>query len=225
MSDSGLLRFESRESASAPGARARRASDSVARVSDDPHASLAYAAAHGDVRATEALLRAIAPSLVRVARAVLGPRDPELDDAVQESLLAFVDALAVFEGRSSVLRYASRITVRLCIDRRRRSRLRRSRMPLSDDLDSNIADRADPGAEREQATRREALRLLLEELPEVQAETVALRFCLGMSLEEVAHLTDAPVNTVRSRVRLARTTLKHRIESDPALIELLGEGA
>ena len=33
---------------------------------------------------------------------------------------------------------------------------------------------------------------------------IALRFVLGWSLEEVSRVTGAPVNTVRSRVRLAK---------------------
>jgi RNA polymerase sigma-70 factor (ECF subfamily) len=37
----------------------------------------------------------------------------------------------------------------------------------------------------------------------------------------VAAATGAPVNTVRSRVRLAREKLKLRIEGDPDLMDML----
>jgi RNA polymerase sigma-70 factor (ECF subfamily) len=66
------------------------------------------------------------------------------------------------------------------------------------------------------------LRTLLEELPEIQAETFALRVALGYSMQEVAAATGAPVNTVRSRLRLAREALRRRIEQDPSLSEVLG---
>jgi RNA polymerase sigma-70 factor (ECF subfamily) len=42
-------------------------------------------------------------------------------------------------------------------------------------------------------------------------------------MQEVADATGAPVNTVRSRLRLAKEALRRRIEEDPALIEVLGE--
>jgi RNA polymerase sigma-70 factor (ECF subfamily) len=42
---------------------------------------------------------------------------------------------------------------------------------------------------------------------------------LSWSLEEVASATGAPVNTVRSRVRLAKEALRKRIEADPSLTD------
>jgi RNA polymerase sigma-70 factor (ECF subfamily) len=68
--------------------------------------------------------------------------------------------------------------------------------------------------------RRELLRELLEDLPEEQAEALALRVVMGWSLEEVAQASGAPVNTVRSRVRLAKEALRQRIEALPGLAEL-----
>ena len=73
------------------------------------------------------------------------------------------------------------------------------------------------------ASRRQALlQELIDELPEPQAETLALRVVVGLSLKETAAATGAPVNTVRSRMRLAREALRTRIEQQPALAELLG---
>ena len=66
------------------------------------------------------------------------------------------------------------------------------------------------------------LRELLEDLPEEQAEALTLRVVMGWSLEEVARASGAPVNTVRSRVRLAKEALRARIEARPALAELKG---
>ena len=72
------------------------------------------------------------------------------------------------------------------------------------------------------ARRRELLRELLEDLPEEQAEALTLRVVMGWSLEEVSSASGAPVNTVRSRVRLAKEALRARIEEQPALAELRG---
>jgi RNA polymerase sigma-70 factor (ECF subfamily) len=62
----------------------------------------------------------------------------------------------------------------------------------------------------------------LEDLPEEQAEALTLRVVMGWSLEEVARASGAPVNTVRSRVRLAKEALRARIDAQPALAELRG---
>ena len=48
-----------------------------------------------------------------------------------------------------------------------------------------------------------------------------MRIVLGCSLEEVAAQSGVPLNTVRSRIRLAKERLKGRIEADPALLDAL----
>ena len=59
------------------------------------------------------------------------------------------------------------------------------------------------------------------ELPDRAQTALALRVVLGLSLGEVAAATHVPLNTVRSRIRLAKEALMARIEADPALLELL----
>ena len=64
------------------------------------------------------------------------------------------------------------------------------------------------------------MRTLLGELPEAQAEAMVLRLALGYSIEEIAGISSAPINTVRSRLRLAKDALRSRIEADPRWAEL-----
>ena len=78
-----------------------------------------------------------------------------------------------------------------------------------------------PGCEVSVERRKRALRDLLSDLPEEQADALALRVMLGWSLEDVARATGAPLNTVRSRVRLAKEALRRRIEADPSLSDEL----
>lgn len=189
----------------------------------DPFAPLATAAAGGSRRATEALIRGLGPRILGVARAVLGPRHPDLDDLVQESLVAFVRALPAFEGRSSVVHYASRIAVRVCIAGRRRARAEQRT-----DTDAHAALWADTTSSRPyrqvlRDRRRAIVRLLLDDLPEAQSEALALRVCLGLPMEEVANMTGAPLNTVYSRLRLAKIALRERILRDAVLREMLEE--
>jgi RNA polymerase sigma-70 factor (ECF subfamily) len=182
---------------------------------------LARAAAAGDVSATRKLLEAVAPRLVRVVRVVLGAAHPDVDDVVQQALIALVQALPAFRGECEPIHYASRIALRAAVAARKQSRAGRARRDESVELET-IAGSSDQPPEIARAARRRKLVLdLVGQLSEEQAETLALRFVLGWSLEEVARSTSVPVNTVRSRLRLAKEALRKKIEADPALAEEL----
>jgi RNA polymerase sigma factor (sigma-70 family) len=131
----------------------------------DPYAELIPMAVAGDRRAIERLLRALAPRILGAARAVLGPRHPDLDDLVQESMVALVRALPAFETRSTIAHYAARITVRVCIHGRRRARAEQRL-----DTDAHAALSADTTGSRPyrqllRERRRALVRLLLDDLP------------------------------------------------------------
>jgi len=190
----------------------------------DPLRELASAAAGGDRVATEELVAALAPMLLGVARRILGARDADVEDATQESLIAVVRALAAFRGDSSVSHYAKRIAARTCLAVRKRRRAREQQAESYDRMHVRRAPTL-PNESAAATRRRAAMRSLLDQLPTEQAETLTLRIVLGMSLAEVAEATGAPVNTVRSRVRLAREALRKRIEGDPATAVLLGEAS
>jgi RNA polymerase sigma-70 factor (ECF subfamily) len=85
------------------------------------------------------------------------------------------------------------------------------------DLSAIEASAPEAGGER----RRAVLRRLLDDLADEQAEALALRVVLGWSLDEIAAATGAPVNTVRSRLRLAKEALRRRIADTPGLADEL----
>lgn len=184
---------------------------------------LATRAASGDLAATQEFLAYVWPTLTRVAAGVLGARHAELDDAVQQSMIALVRALPAFRGECHPAGYASRITLRVALRARRnvkRDATRREALEQLSSGDDGATSLDGPNDETLGSRRRELLRELLEDLPEEQAEALTLRVVMGWSLEEVARASGAPVNTVRSRVRLAKEALRARIEAQPALAEL-----
>lgn len=183
---------------------------------------LAQRAAAGDLPATQALLRYLTPAVTRVAAGVLGAANPNLDDVVQQVLIAVQRGLPAFRGECHPAGYASRIAFRVALRARKTQKLALFRGEMLARLEASANPTESPSAEAEAEWRRRVIRDLLEELPEEQAETLALRVMLGWSLEEVANATGAPVNTVRSRVRLAKEALRRRIEENPALADLRG---
>jgi RNA polymerase sigma-70 factor (ECF subfamily) len=181
--------------------------------------ALAREAAAGSSVATGRLLRLLAPRLGSIVRAIMGATHPDRDDALQLVLIAFVQALPAFRGECDPAGYASTIAVRTALAARKRARTRDAREESTVVVETG--DSASPGELADAHRRKELLRQLLGALPPEQGEALAMRVVLGWSLEEIATHMRAPVNTVRSRLRLAREAMKRRIEADAALLEAL----
>jgi DNA-directed RNA polymerase specialized sigma24 family protein len=65
------------------------------------------------------------------------------------------------------------------------------------------------------------VRQLLDELPDVIAEALALHFILGYTVDEIAAAASVSPNTVWSRLRLGKQTLRRKLEGDARIAELL----
>jgi len=187
----------------------------------DREEALVAAARSGDPAAVDALVGTLAPPVLRAVRALMGPAHPDLEDVAQEVLIAVVDALPSFRGDCTLLHFAIRIATRRTTAARRRSR---SVLAWLEGFwrkeEALVPGAPSPGEETLADRRRQLLRALLGEIPEAQAEALALRVALGHSIDEVATITRAPINTVRSRLRLAKDALRTRISADPRWAEL-----
>jgi len=136
-------------------------------------------------------------------------------------------ALPRFRGDSTTLHFACRVAVQTAMNARRRAGYRTRHTPSAEP--SEIAEMAlddqSPADLFAAEQRREGLRQLLCELPDEQAEVLALHAVLGYTIEETAASTQVPVNTVRSRLRTALSKLRARIQADGALLETIRGGA
>src|SRR5438477_24159 len=84
--------------------------------------AVVVAARAGDPLAIEELLAMLGPSLLRAVRALMGPAHPDLEDVVQDVLIAVVDALPSLRGDCTLLQFAIRIATRRTTTARRHSR-------------------------------------------------------------------------------------------------------
>jgi RNA polymerase sigma factor (sigma-70 family) len=188
--------------------------------SGDLLAELREQSLRGNTAAQTELLRILRPRLLRVARAVLRS-SIDAEDCVQDALLAVIHALPAFRGDSTVMHFASSIASRCARAHARRVHAEGELAARSGELDPQFRNETStPSEDSVRARRRAALRALVSELPESQAQTVLLRVLLDYSVQETAASAGVPVNTVRSRLRLARDALRSRIERDPILSEL-----
>jgi len=188
----------------------------------DPLSPLLHDAVRGDEDALRRLLGAVSPAVHRVARTVMGAANADAQDAAQESLVAFAEALERFRGESGVLHFACRIALHVSVSARRKSAASRSaEQGLATEASTMRCGAPAPPEELAAARRRDVVRALIDQLPQAQAEAIALRFILGCTLQEIAEATGVVENTVRSRLRLAKEALQRRIAEDSAVADLL----
>jgi RNA polymerase sigma-70 factor (ECF subfamily) len=189
----------------------------------DPLAELARRAAAGDHAAANALLTKLAPALLRVARQVLGPQHPEVSDVAQEAACGLLQALPRFRGECTLVHFACRVAMLVSMNvRRREASHSRKTETLSElqEVSSALAPTPEDRLLGERAAG--AIRQLLSSLPEAQAEVLGLHHVVGLTMPEIAAVTGAPLETVRSRLRLGRNAMRVRVLEDRRLLEVVG---
>ena len=188
----------------------------------DPLAPLVRTAMRGDVQATRAVILSLGRQVRGACRAVLGGGHPDLDDTVQECFVGMIRALPAYRFEGDFSHYALRIAVRTALAARRRARLSRSRSEGSEPADDCVVDEVTPQATLLAAEKRALLRRLLDDLPEAQADALTLRVVFDFSIDQIASASGVSVNTVKTRLRLAKEALRRRIAESPALCGALG---
>lgn len=157
-------------------------------TADAHQRSLVLRSQSGDREAFDALLREIAPPLLRYVTRVTGDA-AMAEDAVQETLIAIVRKIAWLQDASLFRAWAYRIASREAFRLLRKSR--RFVEPV-DELVS-LDEPADPW-------QRERLLASLERLSPASRAVVTLHFLEEMSLGDVAAVLDIPLGTVKSRL-------------------------
>lgn len=152
------------------------------------------------------------PRLIRLAGLIC--RDAiDSEDAVQTGLERAWRMRRTLRDPASLSAWLDRIVVREAIrlGRDRRSLAERVR-GISDEIDLDGRRGDDLGTS---ATARAALRHAFEALPATQRAVIALHLYLGYSVPETATIVGAPLETVRSRLRLARDQLRFQLSEGP----------
>lgn len=142
-----------------------------------------------------------APFVFRVARR-LGVPDDATDDIVHEVFIILHRRLPDYDGRASMTSWLYQIT-RGVISNQRRGRAREDRRLR---LVPPPPPSAPPHPEREVEVRQaaDAVRTFVEQLDPDQRDVFELCDVDGLTAPEAARLLDAKLNTVYSRLRLAR---------------------
>lgn len=175
----------------------------------------------GERDAIKTLVVTLGPAMLQMVRRVLGARDPEVEDIFQEAIIGLVRALPAFRADCSTRHFACRIATLTALKARSRRRSDRELSLVDGDGDEVAGQWIDERDWALSAHRRDVLRRLLDTLPDAQAEALVLHFVAGWTVEELSAAIRSPVETIRSRLRLAKAALRQRIALDPSLSELL----
>jgi RNA polymerase sigma-70 factor (ECF subfamily) len=189
----------------------------------DALAQLARQAAGGDGPALRTFLTTMTPQLLRVVRRVLGADHPDLEDVTAEAAYAVLEALPRFRGEGTVRHFACRVAALTAMNVQRRDTAKK-RARQRDPGDPEMIPSEIPGPDQGALTNSlvPIVRELVTTLPDPLAEALSLHVILGYTVSEIASSSGVPVETVRSRLRLAKRSLRKRALSNPSLREVMG---
>ncbi|MEM7153144.1 MAG: RNA polymerase sigma factor [Myxococcota bacterium] len=177
--------------------------------------ALAEAAAGGDRAARRALVMWLMPTVRNLAHYVARQGgDPE--DLAQSALAEVLRNLPNFRAEGSLEGWARRASVRCMWASVRKGRARRKRdARFGADAPTVVA--LDPDREVDRVAARRRLAEHLQAIEPRKRMVLVLRLAEGLSIKEIAARVDAPVETVRTRLRVGKKELTARLGTDPAL--------
>lgn len=136
------------------------------------------------------------------------------DELINDIMLAIWRGAGNFRGDSKPSTWIFGIAYRQAL-----KRLSRKSLSFSEGFEIDRLAHADNGSfEREDWVRRG-----LDTLPPTQRIAVELVFYLGLSYDEVAAVTDCPVNTVKTRMFHARRKLRQQLQASASAADSQGE--
>lgn len=151
----------------------------------------------GDIEAYGILLHRYRDRVVNLAFQFLRDRD-DAEDVAQEAFTRAFTSIQTFRGESQLFTWLYRITVNLCLQRKRRAKV----WEVYDEI-THHADASAAQIESQVAVRLQ-LAQVLDALPEAFRVVLILHELHDLSYEEIAAVLKLPAGTVASRLSRAR---------------------
>ena len=141
--------------------------------------------------------------------------DPSLaEDVVQDAFLGvWRNAARYVEGRGSVKTWLLSIVHHRAVDAVRRRRPTTA-LPEREDTPPPALTLPDIWTEVAAGLDRDAISVAMATLTDVQREAIELAYWGGLTQQEIAARTGAPLGTVKSRVRLGLLALRRGLAGD-----------
>lgn len=179
----------------------------------DAHDSLWQALSTGLPGGSHAVWQALAPSVHRLLRRLLGP-DGEVQDLAQEAFLRFFQRSARVTSSASLRPFLFSICSHVAQEEMRRRRMRRWLLLTDSGVLPDQVVRGDDDDARD-AVRR--LYRMLEGLRPADRSLFVLRFIEQLELTEIAEVHALTFATARRRIDRVWKRMRRLIEKDEAL--------
>jgi RNA polymerase sigma-70 factor, ECF subfamily len=188
----------------------------AATVTDDADRAALDRIAHGELDALDELYERYKTMSYSIAFRITN--DASLaEDVVQEAFLgAWRNAARYIEGRGSVKTWLLAIVHHRAVDAVRRRRPTAA-LPETEDVAPPALTLPDVWGEVSADLDADTVRGALEVLPDAQREAIELAYFGGLTQQEIAERTGAPLGTVKGRMRLGLLAMrKHLLEQGVA---------
>jgi RNA polymerase sigma-70 factor, ECF subfamily len=172
---------------------------------DDNDEALMARVARGDERAFRELARRHLPSMLGLARRILG-NAADAEDVAQEALLRMWTYAPRWQPLALLRTWLSRVVVNLCLDRKRKAPW--VELDAAGEL-TDPAPLADESAEM--AERDQMLAAAIAGLPERQRAAIVLSYTEGMSNAQVAEILDTTVSAVETLLVRGKQNLRRAL--------------
>jgi RNA polymerase sigma-70 factor, ECF subfamily len=165
----------------------------------------------GDDRAFEVVYERHGSAAFSLAYRMVGSRGAA-EDVVQEAFLSLWRSGARYDRtRGSVRTWVLGIVHNRAIDNLRRTAVHAKRRASDEGIEERFAARERTDAEAARRGEAEQVRAALATLPHDQMRVVELAYFGGFSHSEIADMLDAPIGTVKGRMRLALEKLRGQL--------------
>jgi RNA polymerase sigma-70 factor (ECF subfamily) len=166
----------------------------------------------GQADALEKLLERHQAQIYRFGMKMCG--DPEdAKDVLQDTLLSVARNVRDFRGSSSISTWLYTVARSFCVKKRRKSKFAPKEVAVS--LESAAEHAADPGMAPDESLASKQVEQALEEaiaaLQPMYREVLLLRDVEGLTAAEVARVTGASVQAVKSRLHRARLSVRAHV--------------
>jgi RNA polymerase sigma-70 factor (ECF subfamily) len=188
----------------------RRRSGELGRLADE---DLMVRLGRGEADALEVVYDRHADVAFSLAYRMTGNRS-QAEDVVQESFMSIWRSGARYDRtRGSVRTWVLGIVHNRAIDSLRRHLVHDKRRASDEGIEETLPARERTEIEAVRRTEAEVVRAALDELPSDQQRVIELAYFGGFSHSEIADMLDAPIGTVKGRMRLALGKLRGLLES------------
>jgi RNA polymerase sigma-70 factor (ECF subfamily) len=177
---------------------------------------LAGAAAAGNDDARRELAERILDRIRTTVRYLCGDH-ADAGDFTQQCLVEVLRSAGSFQGRSRLETWANRITVRTAMRLLRKRRQREARFRPTELPEATTTDT--PEAVLDRTRVQASMARLLQKLTPERRSVLTLQIVYGYSIQEIAELTEAPLETVRDRLKVGKKQLRRLVLTDDALRE------